>query len=53
MLIFLTEPEPVYAYKHYAYKKTCMILRLEHLSHVENTVKHIHIQYHTQEINAL
>ena len=30
-----------------------MIFRLEHLSLVENTVKHIHFQDHIQEINAL
>ena len=23
--LFLTEPEPVYAYKRFAYEKTCMV----------------------------
>ena len=30
-----------------------MIFQLEHLSLVQNTVKHIHFQNHRQEINAL
>ena len=30
-----------------------MIFRLEHLSPVENTVKHIHFRDHSQEISAL